>query len=141
MESTVNEAGPALRILVIEDNATLRAEVANILELEGFLVETADNGRIGLARIQRSRPDLVLCDIMMPDIDGYETLKQIRAKPATASLPVILISSRDSQQSIRSGMELGATDYVTKPFKVVDLLRVVRAVVERTPRRDARGAS
>jgi DNA-binding response OmpR family regulator len=141
MESTVNESGHALRILVIEDNATLRAEVANILELEGFLVETADNGRIGLARIQRSRPDLVLCDIMMPDIDGYETLKQIRAKPATASLPVILISSRDSQQSIRCGMELGATDYVTKPFKIVDLLRVVRAVVERTTRREARGAS
>jgi len=75
-------------ILLIEDNHNLREEISNVLELEGFDVRTAENGRVGLARIQEEVPDLVLCDLMMPDMDGYETLKAIRGNPATHTLPV-----------------------------------------------------
>jgi CheY-like chemotaxis protein len=72
------------RILLIEDNHNLREEIINVLELEGFEVRTAENGRVGLTRIEEEVPDLVLCDLMMPDMDGYETLKAIRCQPRDA---------------------------------------------------------
>jgi len=124
------------RILLIEDNHSLREEIINVLELEGFEVVWAETGRVGLARIEEQRPDIVLCDLMMPDMDGYETLQAIRSNPATRSLPVILLTARDDEQCKTRGAELGADDYVTKPFKIPDLLRAVQAMAKKAARRE-----
>jgi DNA-binding response OmpR family regulator len=123
------------RILLIEDNHSLREEIINVLELEGFDVVTAENGRVGLERIQEGLPDLVLCDLMMPEMDGYETLAAIRGNPATATLPVILLTARDDDHCEIRCTELGADDYVTKPFKIPELLRAIEAVVKKRARK------
>src|SRR5262245_16621925 len=99
------------RILLIEDNHSLREEISNILELEGFEVVTAQNGRIGLERIAEGLPDLVLCDLMMPEMDGYETLKALRSHPATRALPFIMLTARDDEQCMGRSEDLGADDY------------------------------
>jgi DNA-binding response OmpR family regulator len=126
------------RILLIEDNHSLREEIINVLELEGFEVRTAENGRVGLARLEEEIPDMVLCDLMMPDMDGYETLQAIRGNPATSALPVILLTARDDEQCKTRGAELGADDYVTKPFRIPDLLAAVQAIAKKLARRERR---
>ncbi len=122
------------RILVIEDNDSLREEIAVVLEIEGYTVATAENGRIGLERIKEVGPDLVICDLMMPEMDGFETLKAIRADPEIEALPVIILTAREERQDMRRGMELGADDYIMKPFKIGDLLRGVNAAFEKHAR-------
>ena len=120
------------RILLIEDNHSLREEIINVLELEGFDIVTAETGRVGLARLAEQIPDLVLCDLMMPDMDGYETIQAIRSNPATRTLGVILLTARDDEQCRTRGAEVGADDYVTKPFRIPDLLNAVQAVLKKT---------
>ena len=124
------------RILLIEDNHSLREEILNVLELEGFETVTAENGRVGLERLKESIPDVVLCDLMMPDMDGYETLQAIRSNPVTHTLPVILLTARDDDTCRTRGVELGADDYVTKPFKIPDLLRALEAIAKKVARRE-----
>ncbi len=135
MPTSGSEAHAVKRILLIEDNHSLREEIVNVLELEGFDVTTAENGRVGIERLHQEIPDLVLCDLMMPDMDGYETLKAIRGHPATARLPVILLTARDDDTCRTKGTELGADDYVTKPFRIPDLLRALEAVTKKRARR------
>jgi CheY-like chemotaxis protein len=122
------------RILLIEDNHNLREEILNVLELEGYDVVTAENGRIGIERLPEANPDLVLCDLMMPDMDGYETLKAIRGNPATASLPVIVLTARDDNHCQDKALELGANDYVTKPFKISELVQALQNVTKKRAR-------
>ena len=124
------------RILLIEDNHSLREEILNVLELEGYEVVTAENGRIGLERLAESVPDLVVCDLMMPDMDGYETIQAIRGNPATQTLPVILLTARDDDTCKAKGMDVGADDYVTKPFKIPDLLRALEAIAKKRTRKE-----
>jgi CheY-like chemotaxis protein len=124
------------RILLIEDNHSLREEILNVLDLEGFETVTAENGRVGLERLKEGLPDVVLCDLMMPDMDGYETLQAIRSNPATHKLPVILLTARDDDTCRTRGAELGADDYVTKPFKIPDLLRALEAIAKKVARRE-----
>jgi DNA-binding response OmpR family regulator len=112
----------------------LREEILNVLELEGFEVRTAENGRVGLERLKEEIPDIVLCDLMMPDMDGYETLQAIRSNPATSTLPVILLTARDDEQCKTRGAELGADDYVTKPFRIPELLGVVQGIAKKLAR-------
>jgi signal transduction histidine kinase len=125
---------PMKRILVIEDNHRLRREIVTVLELHGFEVDAAPNGRVGLERIRASRPSLVICDLMMPELDGYETLKMVRANPETEALPFVILTARDERQQMRQGMELGADDYVIKPFKFDDLVKAVNAAFEKHAR-------
>src|SRR5262249_51169501 len=138
------EAGSGLgwgvmrRILLIDDNGALRDEIASILEVEGYIVETAPDGRIGLERIKEHRPDLVICDLVMPDMDGYQTLQAVRGNPETETLPFFLLTAREEREQVRHGMELGADDYITKPFKVGDLLRAVKAVFDKRDRLERR---
>ena len=122
------------RILLIEDNHNLREEIVNVLDLEGFEVVTAENGRIGLDRIAEQQPDLVLCDLMMPIMDGFETLKAIRANPVTQTLPVILLTARGEEACVAKGMELGADDYVSKPFKIPELLEAMDTIAKKKRR-------
>ena len=121
------------RILLIEDNHSLLEEIINVLDLEGFTVEPAENGRVGFERLLQMAelPDIVICDLWMPDWDGFEMLKAVRGHPATVSLPVIVLTAHDDEESQTKAKELGADDYVTKPFKIAELLQVVAGVLKK----------
>jgi DNA-binding response OmpR family regulator len=113
-------------ILVIEDNDAIREEMEQILGFEGFTVLAADNGRTGVSLAQAHRPDLILCDIMMPHLDGYGTLTALRGDAATAAIPVVLVSACREEADVQHGLALGANDYLTKPFTVDGLLAAIQ---------------
>ncbi len=119
------------KILLIEDNPQMRENVLLLLSLEQFQAIGAENGKRGLELIQREHPDLVLCDVMMPDMDGYEVLQAIRANPATALLPFILLTAKGEKPDQRHGMNLGADDYLVKPVAKADLLAAISTRLER----------
>ena len=110
------------KILVIEDNDDVREEIVDILRLEGFEVRDAENGRLGLALAREWAPDLVVCDLMMPELDGYATLEAIRADPATASILFLCLTARAEHNDVQKAVDLGADDYLTKPFTIDELL-------------------
>lgn len=118
-------------ILLIEDNASLRRNIAQILTIEGCRVLTAADGVAGLERLREQTPDLILCDIMMPQMGGYEVLSRVRAEPSTASLPFIFLTAKGDMPDLRLGMSLGADDYLPKPVESADLLTAIRARLER----------
>lgn len=118
-------------ILLIEDNASLRRNIAQILSLEGYRVLTATNGDEGLRLLPEEKPDLIVCDIMLPGMDGYEVLAQVRAGATTASLPFIFLTAKSEMHDLRLGMSLGADDYLPKPVERTDLLAAVRTRLER----------
>ncbi|MEB3336509.1 MAG: response regulator [Leptolyngbyaceae bacterium] len=113
------------RILVIEDEAQVRNNIKRILELEDFFVIAAENGRIGLALAQDTVPDLIICDVMMPEMDGYEVLEALKQNPSTATIPWIFLTAKAEKNDLRQGMELGADDYLTKPFLPGELLKAI----------------
>lgn len=119
-------------ILVIEDNFDVRDNVAEILELANYDVETAENGKIGVAKAQSSLPDLIICDIMMPELDGYGVLYLLSKSPATSGIPFIFLSAKADKQDLRKGMNLGADDYLTKPFEEMDLLNAIEGRLKRS---------
>lgn len=118
-------------IAVIEDQPQMRRNLAFILEIEGFSVAEAENGKQGLAVIREQKPALVICDIMMPEMDGFELLRCVRADPAVASIPFIFLSAKGDRTDIRLGMNIGADDYLTKPAAREDLMASVRARLTR----------
>jgi len=122
------------KILVIEDNDAVREEIAVILGFESFEVVAAENGRVGLERLRHARPDLVLCDLMMPELDGYSTLEALRRDPRFATVPFICLTARAERVDMRRAMELGADDYITKPFTAEELLAAVNAGLEKRGR-------
>lgn len=122
----------AATILVIEDEAALRQTVAEVLTGDGYTVLAAADGASGLRLAAEARPDLVLCDVMMPNLDGFGVLQQLRAAPATAALPFILVTARRERGDLRRGMDLGADDYLTKPFTRLELLQTVRTRLAKT---------
>ena len=113
------------RILLIEDNLEVRENTAEILELSGYEVETAENGKIGVRLAQKSMPDLIICDIMMPELDGYGVLRILNRNPKTATIPFIFLTAKAEKTDFRKGMNLGADDYLTKPFQDVELMEVI----------------
>lgn len=115
------------RALVIEDDEDIRRNICDILEMEGYHSESAADGLLGLRQAQHLLPDLIICDIMMPGLDGYGVLAELRRDPMTAAIPFIFLSARSSRDDLRHGMELGANDYVTKPFTTRDLLAAIDA--------------
>ncbi|NJL94711.1 MAG: response regulator [Anaerolineae bacterium] len=118
-------------ILIIEDDETLRSEVAFILELEGYSVQTAPNGWEGLAIIHATPPDLIICDILMPQMDGYMVLLEVRSHAETEHIPLIFLTAKARRPDLRKGMELGADDYLTKPFTPAELIAAVEARLQR----------
>jgi len=119
------------KIVIIEDQAPMRRNLALMLELEGFAVESAANGREGLALVQSSRPDLVICDVMMPEMDGYEVVQSLREHPETATIPFVFLTAKGDRPDVRIGMNFGADDYLTKPVIRDDLLAAVQARLAR----------
>ncbi|MDG2617376.1 EAL domain-containing protein [Thermoleptolyngbya sichuanensis XZ-Cy5] len=113
------------KILVIEDDLTIRTALLKMLSAENYEVIAAPEGQTGLSLAQRHRPDLILCDIMMPGCDGYEVLTQLQQNPATASIPFIFLTAKADRQDIRRGMAMGADDYLTKPFTRQELMEAI----------------
>lgn len=113
------------RIVLVEDNMEMRENTAEILELAGYTVFTASNGKEGVKAVQSEMPDLVICDIMMPQLDGYGVLHMLSKNPKTAAIPFIFLTAKAEKNDFRKGMTLGADDYLTKPFDDIELLNVV----------------
>lgn len=119
------------KILLIEDNLPIRENMVEILELAGYTVFSADNGKAGLAMAIMEMPDLILCDIMMPEMDGYEVLNSLNMDPQFQSIPFIFMTAMSERTEISKGMEMGANDYLVKPFDNIDLLRAVDKQLQR----------
>lgn len=119
------------RILVIEDEQAVAEIIAINLQIEGFEVEVAPNGTTGLAAARTGPFDLVICDIMMPDIDGYEICRQLKREGATRDVPVILLTARTEVENKLAGLEAGADDYITKPFSFPDLVERINMNLDR----------
>ena len=113
------------KILLIEDNLEVRENTAEILELSGYDVVTAENGKVGVRLAQQEAPDLIICDIMMPELDGYGVLRILNQNPKTATIPFIFLTAKAEKSDFRKGMNLGADDYLTKPFEDVELMEVI----------------
>lgn len=122
------------RILIIEDEEILRQNLRDILSLEGFEVHVASNGMDGLELFQVINPQLVLCDIKMPKMDGYEVLRSIRELPGGLTVAFIFLSAKVEHDDIRSGMNLGADDYLLKPVTRKDLLNAINNRLEKNER-------
>jgi two-component system, sensor histidine kinase and response regulator len=116
-----------MQVLVIEDEEDVRLNIVEILESGGFESIDAADGLIGLQLAQQCTPDLILCDIKMQDVDGYQVLEAIRRQPATATTPFIFLTAKTDRADRRYGMNLGADDYLTKPFRRVELLDTITA--------------
>ncbi|NMF66180.1 EAL domain-containing response regulator [Brasilonema octagenarum] len=113
------------KILVIEDEKLVRENIIDLLAAEDFDTIAAANGRIGLDLALSQTPDLILCDLMMPEVDGYGVLTRLREKPVTASIPFIFLTAKSARTDFRQGMDLGADDYLTKPFTRTELLNAI----------------
>lgn len=116
-----------MKILVIEDEESIRSNLVEFLEIEEFEVLEASNGTQGIQVAQAQYPDLILCDIMMPDLDGYEVLKILQEEVRTALIPLIFLTARTTREDVRKGMELGADDYITKPCTHEELIRAIKS--------------
>ncbi|MGQ9866642.1 MAG: hybrid sensor histidine kinase/response regulator [Pseudanabaenaceae cyanobacterium] len=125
-------------ILLVEDNSTVLSNLRKMLESEGFTVSTATNGRDGIVAAQQTPPDLIICDIMMPDVNGYDVLATLRQQDATATVPFIFLTAKSDRRDFRQGMELGADDFLTKPFTRDELLEAIRAQLDKQKTLDER---
>jgi CRP-like cAMP-binding protein len=114
-------------ILLIEDDVVLRENTAELLELSNYKVLTASNGKMGVVMAKSYVPDIIVCDIMMPELDGYGVLDALSKKPETKHIPFIYLSAKTEQQDVRKGMNLGADDYITKPYSETDLLSAIES--------------
>jgi DNA-binding response OmpR family regulator len=112
-------------ILVIEDNKDIRENTAEILDLAGYKTFTAENGKKGVDIAIRENPDVIVCDIMMPELDGYGVLHMLRKNENTQAIPFIFLTAKTERSDFRKGMEMGADDYVTKPFEDIELLNAI----------------
>jgi CRP-like cAMP-binding protein len=114
-------------ILLIEDNEDIRENTAEILDLAGYKVLTAENGKIGVELALEHKPDLVICDIMMPVLDGYGVLHMLQRNDEMRDTPFIFLTAKTERSDFRKGMEMGADDYITKPFSGTDLLHAIES--------------
>ena len=119
------------KILVIEDEVSVRENILDLLEAESFETLAAANGKIGIDLAVSEVPDLILCDLMMPNIDGYEVLQKLNSQAATATIPFIFLTARTAKSDLRKGMDLGADDYLTKPFTRSELLSAIMTRLEK----------
>jgi DNA-binding NarL/FixJ family response regulator len=128
-------------ILIIEDEPQTRDNLQLILEMEGFRALTAEDGRAGLELARRERPALILCDVSMPELDGFGVLRELRNNADMAPIPFIFLTARGERRDVRDGMNLGADDYLTKPLDTEDLLAAIQMRLARQQAVQAHGAA
>ena len=126
------------KILIIEDQAPMRRNIALLLEIAGYEVFSAENGRLGVEAVRQHRPDLVLCDVMMPELDGHGVVQILRSDKETETIPFIFLTAKGDRMDMRVGMNFGADDYLTKPVLLDDLLAAVQARLARAEAVDRR---
>lgn len=119
------------KVVLIEDHADVRENIKEILELDGYIVYDAENGKTGVDLIRKHLPSVIICDIMMPELDGYGVLKIIRRDEAVKHIPFIFLTAKNEMKDMRMGMTLGADDYLAKPFTDLDLLETVSIRIRR----------
>ena len=119
-------------ILIVEDEEAVRENLVELLEAEGFRAMAAENGQEGLALARAHHPDLILCDVLMPELDGYGVLAALRADPATVAIPFIFLTARAGHTDRLRAAEIGAETYLTKPFTRRELLTVIRGCLGNT---------
>ena len=120
------------RILIIEDEPEMRRNLATVLRMESYCPVTAENGQMGLELARKETPDLILCDVMMPGLDGYGVLQALRQDIKLALVPFVFLTAKGEKDDLRSGMNLGADDYLTKPVPKADLLAAIEARLRRS---------
>jgi CRP-like cAMP-binding protein/CheY-like chemotaxis protein len=125
------------QVLIIEDNTDIRENVVEILELAGFTVLQASNGKTGVDLAIKHIPQIILCDIMMPDLDGYGVLYMLNKNPETAAIPFIFLTAKAERADLRKGMEMGADDYLTKPFDDIELLNAIETRLKKKDAQDS----
>ncbi len=136
----MSSTGPP-RVLVVDDQESLRSLIRMNLELEGIEVEEATDGRAGLDAVQRSRPDLVTLDLVMPRMDGLATAAALRADPLTADLPIVMVTTSTTPSHLSRARSIGVDAYLTKPFDPDDLVRTVQGLLSRRYDRDDSGSA
>ena len=119
------------RILIVEDTLTIREEIHDILVMEGYIVFEAENGGIGFEIALKEHPDLIISDILMPKLNGFEMHEKLQNNKITKLIPLIFLSAKAEKSDISAGMNLGAEDYLTKPIDVEDLLNTVKVKIEK----------
>src|SRR5665647_2112440 len=115
------------RVLLIEDNDEIRENTAEILELANYIVDTASNGKLGVEMALDCKPDLIICDVMMPVLDGYGVLHLMQKNETLKNIPFIFLTAKAERGDFRKGMEMGADDYITKPFSDIELLTAIES--------------
>jgi len=120
------------KILIIEDDLIMRENMAELLELVGYKVEVAENGKAGVEKAKSFVPDLIVCDIRMPVLDGYGVLHVLSKEPLTSAIPFIFVTAKTERDDLRKGMEMGADDYLTKPFEDTELLKAVETRLKKS---------
>ncbi|NLG64266.1 MAG: response regulator transcription factor [Actinobacteria bacterium] len=125
------DAATPPRVLVAEDDPDVRSLLRCVIEAEGYVVDAVADGHEALEHCRQRRVDLVVLDVMMPRLTGFEVVAHLRDEPATARIPVLIVSARGSESDIVSGFDLGVSDYVTKPFKIAELRARIRALLAR----------
>jgi CheY-like chemotaxis protein/CRP-like cAMP-binding protein len=118
-------------ILIIDDHDEIRENIAEILALGGYKTMTAENGKRGIEMALKEKPDLIVCDIMMPELDGYGVLHLLRKNPETEEIPLIFLTAKAERSDLRKGMEMGADDYVTKPFEELELMNAIESRLQK----------
>src|SRR6185369_15422276 len=120
------------KILVIEDESEMRRNITALLRYHDYETVEAENGRRGVELARREKPDLILCDVMLPELDGHGVLQAMQTDAALARTPFIFLTARGEKEDVRSGMNLGADDYLTKPVANADLVRAIEARLKRS---------
>src|SRR4030095_14852631 len=120
------------KILVIEDEPEMRRNITTLLRYYDYEPIAAENGRVAVEMARREKPDLILCDVMMPDIDGYGVLHALQSDTSLARIPFIFLTAKGEKDDLRSGMNLGADDYLTKPVANAELVRAIEARLRRS---------
>lgn len=120
------------RVLLIEDDQTVRENTEELLMLSDYTVYTAKNGREGVEKAKHELPDIIVCDVMMPEMDGYDVLTNLAKNSSTIEIPFIFLSAKTDHKDIRKGMDLGADDYLTKPFEEEDLINAIESRIAKT---------
>ena len=120
-----------MKILIVEDDINIRENIVDLLEVENFHAIAAEDGRMGLELASKEVPDLIICDVMMPKLDGYSVLNALRENPITATIPFVFLTAKSNKNDFRQGMGLGADDYLTKPFTKDELLETIKCRLEK----------